>query len=166
MKNLKFLSFALLFAFLSCSKEKTIAPNTITAIISGTTETFAVRVQVTKNPGNPDGFEYGIGLTAFNADAVKADDIGVYVYSHSPIVAGTYKFAYPPSNANTSSSFLSYAVNPSDFDYIPDETKSDPSTIVITSMTSSNIQGTFSGTLKGTDDRAVTIVNGKFNVNY
>lgn len=172
MKNLRFLFFALFCVLFSCSKDSSVAPNTIYATISGgtgvsgSTEKFTVRVQVDHNPGNPDGFEYGIGITAFNPDATKSDDIGIYVYSHQPIVAGTYKFAYPPSNSNNSSSFLSYAVNPSDFDYIPDETKSNPSTIVITSITSNNIKGTFSGTLKGTDGRFVTIVNGKFNVNF
>ncbi|MGZ3751161.1 MAG: hypothetical protein ACXVB0_05375 [Mucilaginibacter sp.] len=165
MKNLRFLLFAAFYVLISCSKDNTVAPNTITATISGSTgisagtEKFTIRVEVTKNPGNPSGYQYGIGLTAFNADPNKAEDIGIYLYSANPITAGIYKFA-------DNKAFLSFAINPSDFDYISDETQSNPATITITSISGNNVKGTFSGTLKGTNDRFVTIADGKFNVNF
>ena len=165
MKKIFLLILPLLYVLTSCHKDSVAPLNTITADISGVSEKFTIRVEVTKNPDNPNGYQYGMGLTGFNADTQASDDIGVYVFSQTPITTGTYKFT-SWSQSSSTNTLLSYARNPSDFDYISDETQSNPGTITITSITANNIKGTFSGNVFGTNSRTLSITNGKFNINY
>jgi hypothetical protein len=87
------------------------------------------------------------------------------------IIKGTYPIASsnnnPPVRVEVSYGYYDPSSNGLFQPYITDHSGAHPSKITITSISSTNVQGTFSGTLIysncGTSTKTVT--NGKFNVN-
>jgi len=167
-KKMLVLPACLLLIFFGCRKSSSagaLPPNTFIADVNGVTETFSARIIATRidnnttNPGNPP---YSISLVGYSVDSFYSDDMQILINNTTPILPGTYK--YRASADFNSAIFLVFTQNPSDFDYTPGD--NGLAAITITSINSTNVQGTFSGNLLGTNNRSRTITNGRFNLNF
>ncbi len=167
MKKLLILSACVLFIFTSCKKKTDVVPvNTIIAIVNGATLNF--NANVTGSTSISGTMLHISGATTSDNTAAI---IGISITSQdaSAITKGTYTF----NSANTHPTVYTYVVyntldnNPSQQPFNTDPTGVQSTTITITSISSTNVQGTFSGTLvRPTVDGAIrTVTNGKFNVN-
>jgi hypothetical protein len=131
------------------------------ATINGTVTNFGTDASglTTSSSG-----EYIITIEGATGTASISSQLGVTISSTSPIVAGTYTdttisnfggIQYVPSSTAGSSIFGSAAQ------------KSHPTTVVVTSVSSTQIVGTFQGTIYAGQDTTTTpttITNGTFNV--
>ncbi|MFI5161042.1 MAG: hypothetical protein ACHQHN_07175 [Sphingobacteriales bacterium] len=163
MKNLRLLLLPLcvLFVLTSCKKNSNTTGNTtgtITVNIDGTAQTF--NVGATAHVDNTGGF-YTLSLIGVQS-ASAANSIIVEVTNSSPIVAGTY-------TGTNSQADMSYTqVSGSAVYQFDGSNNASNATITIKSISSTNVQGTFSGTLEiitgaGTSSKILT--NGTFNLN-
>ncbi|HZX58789.1 MAG TPA: hypothetical protein VFE54_08690 [Mucilaginibacter sp.] len=168
MKNLLLFSVCLLLIFTSCKKKAEVIPvNTITATVDGTLLTF--NANVTGGKGYAEGITT-IHVSGFTTADNTAAIIGISISSTdaNALQKGTYTF----SSTNTHPTVYPYLVyntpvdNASQQPFTTDATGVQITTITITSVSSTNIQGTFSGVLLhafASDTK--TVANGKFNVN-
>jgi hypothetical protein len=162
MKKILLFTICIALAFSSCKKSSSDVPaNTISATIDGVDESFNT------NPiaelGTAIRLNSNLLISGGNGSGTGSDSMAITIESNNTIVKGSY--------TNAGSDFISVLYNNGPFSlanptyYTTDVTGVYPTTVVITSMSSTNIQGTFSGKLlfnKGTTVKTVT--NGKFNL--
>ena len=159
MKKLLLFSACIILALSSCKKDspKTINSTGITATIGGSDFNFstAATAQVISVSGL-----YSIQIIGSNGTGSSAQGVSISIQSDKPIIKGTYSVA-------DASPFT-------DITYVENTSVSTPvsfssntvGTVTITSISSTNVQGTFSGVLVSNQDITTTqtLSNGKFNV--
>jgi hypothetical protein len=167
MKKLFLFAVCLAFIWQSCNKNTApvvAASSAISATIDGTNESF--------NTIDSSGYRntatyYSAFISAKTATSATADKMELDIYSPNAIAVGTYSLTknYNPPfgiliiyKINGSSNFAN--------DYVIDYTGNHPASITVSSISSTNIQGAFNGTLIAADNSGATktITNGKFNV--
>jgi hypothetical protein len=161
MKKLSLLlSVCLLFVLSSCSKKSTPSPNvtgTITVTIDGSVQKF--NVSATANIKNIDGVNI---VSIFGAQGTgSTNTIAISVVNPS-ITAGT-TYTGVGSQVQISYTLASGAV----YQYADDDGAAF-ATVLVKSVSSTNIQGTFSGNLNlisGTGAAKEILSNGTFNLN-
>jgi len=161
MKKLQFLllPLCLLLVLSACKKNstKTNVTGTFTATIGGKTQTFNVGAQANLQH---NGDFYTLGLIGVQS-ASASNSMIISITSSSPITAKTYSDSDSDSPAQMSYTMASGAV------YQDDGADGTSGTVTIKSITNSNVQGTFSGTLMlitGTGAATQTVTNGTFNL--
>ncbi|MDB4904273.1 MAG: hypothetical protein JWQ63_3554 [Mucilaginibacter sp.] len=177
MKKYILLFTCVLFIFTSCKKKADIIPvpiNTISATVDGANMNFNINVSahIGANAGGP-GTNATLYISGLTSGTVPSGSMSINVSSQSlnSIIKGTYTIASannnPPVFAFLTYGYYDPASSGPDQPYFTDSKGIQPTTITITSISSTNVQGTFSGTLVysqgGTGTK--TITNGKFNVN-
>lgn len=151
----------------SCKKSSTNSTTpgggTITATIDGTAMTFN-SILIAKDTSYLGA--YALTISGISSLSGSAPELSLTVDGTSPVTAGTYTLS---SSSNTTDlPAMSYSQG-STLVYEEDITGAQTSTIVITSLSKTNVQGTFSGTLTlmlGSGPQTKTVTNGKFNVNF
>jgi len=172
MKYLLLLSLSFLFVFSSCKKNKVIGPSTnIFATVNNTTINFNNNITITLDTSN--AAVYGSSIIIYgqtDTSASKASiSIGITSFNPSGVVAtGTYN-SYASFNSFGYCNVIYKAVLPNvqtKTTYLTDPRNFYQSTVVITSSSKTNIQGTFTGRLVSSlgDTTTRLITNGKFNV--
>jgi hypothetical protein len=155
------------FLFLaSCKKSSSVAPtNTLSATIGGTEESFNTNIFAQ----NGEGVALNSALTVFgyNGSGTGADELIITMNTNKAITTGTYSNA-PSSTDGFISIFYSKgpvnALSPNQ--YTSDVNGAYLTTVKITSISGTNVQGTFNAQLLYTDGKTVkSVTNGKFNVN-
>jgi hypothetical protein len=160
---------SLLFALVllaSCKKSSnasTPAGSTITATVDGTPMTFN-NVLVAKDTA----FSGAYVLTFSGATSLTASspELSLTVDGPTAITTGTYSLG--PAVNTTNIPAISYTQG-SSLIYLTDVTRTYSSSIEITSLSQTNVQGTFTGTLTlatGSGATTKAITDGKFNVNF
>ena len=157
--SLLLLPMCLSFVLSSCSKKSTPSPSitgTITVTIDGSAQTFnvsaAARIQ------NISGVNV---LNIFGTQSTGSTNSIAMSVVNSSITAGTY-------TGVGSQAQISYALASGTVYQYADDDAAAYATIVIKSISSTNIQGTFSGNLNligGTGAATETLTNGTFNLN-
>jgi hypothetical protein len=151
----------------SCKKSNhsaTPTGGTITATVDGTPMTFN-NILIAK-----DTAYLGAYLITFSGasslSSASAPELSLTVDGASPITTGTYSIG--PSGYTADLPAMSYSQGTS-LVYSTDVSGADSSSIVITTLTKTNVQGTFSGTLTlsvGSGAATKVITDGKFDVNF
>jgi hypothetical protein len=168
MKKILLFSACVMLAFSSCKKSapKITTSNTITANVGGSGLTF--NSAVTGLLANSSG-SYVLLITGATGTGSNAQVMSIAIDSENPIVKGTYTINSSTSSDATSFPQLSYVqsastTNPVSF--TSDLTGTNASTVTITSISSTNVQGTFNGVLLSDQDGTTTksVTNGKFDV--
>ena len=156
-----------MLAFASCkkndpAKSNTTAVGTISATIGGVNETFTTSV-IAESADTP---AYNIAISGFRGTDVNRVGIQIGISSYKPITTGTYAISSAVSNDVVYTPFVGYYKNTS-VSSIAIFGTDNITTITITSVSNTNVQGTFSGVLLNEDGSTdtQTIANGKFNVN-
>lgn len=160
-KILLFTTFVIIIA--SSCKKKDIAPeNTISATINGVNENFT---NITfAEIGNSIASKSSMLITGINP--TNNDLIDLQINTISKIVKRKY------SNANNFAVTINYGIgntssNGWNEEYQTDVLKDNSTTITITSLSGTKIEGTFSATLIGTVGKpGKTVTDGKFNINF
>ncbi|WP_426671551.1 hypothetical protein ACPPVU_09960 [Mucilaginibacter sp. McL0603] len=165
MKKLLLFTICVTLAFSSCKKSSSDIPvNTISATIDGVDESFNT------NPiaelGTAISLNSNLIISGGNGSGTGSDSMAITIESNNTLAKGSY------TNASTNnSSYVSVLYNKGPFSlahpsyYTTDVNGAYPTTVTITSMSSTNIQGTFSGKLLFTDGTTVkNVTNGKFNL--
>jgi hypothetical protein len=162
MKKLRLLllPFFVLVVLSACKKHSstTNTTGTITVNIDGAAQTF--NVGATAHVDNTSGF-YSLSLIGIQS-ASTANSIIVEVTSDSPIVAR----AYTGTNSEADMSYTQVSGN-AIYQFDGSNSASN-ATITVKSISSTNVQGTFSGTLElinGTGATSKTLTSGTFNLN-
>jgi len=167
MKKILILSAFILFIFTSCKKKNDVVPvNTISATVDGAHLSFNTSVYA-KFGGNSNSTLSIYGVTSSASDA---QTITIGVFSDKAIAIGTYTYpSITGSSGLTEYPFIVYSdkgpTASSSFLFVTDNTAANPTTVTITSINSTNIQGTFTCTLIRQIGGTKTITNGKFNIN-
>jgi hypothetical protein len=176
MKKILLFSACVLLVFSACKKDsaKTASSNTITATVGGSNINFS-----TNATGElaTDSGAYVLAVGGLTGTSSSAQSIVVGLLSDKPFVKGTYTFdTSTDPNTITVLPSIAYLTNTSgdessEFDsntdiYLQNSTLSTTCTVTITSISSTNIQGTFNGLLTNDGDNTTTktVTNGKFNV--
>ncbi|MHB8208859.1 hypothetical protein [Mucilaginibacter sp.] len=175
MKNFLLFSACVMLAFASCKKDaaKTTTTNTITATVGGTNVNFSTGAIA--QLGSDSG-AYILEVQGVSGTGSSAQPIIVGLVSEAPIVKGTYTFNSSTDPNATVFPDITYAKSLSGsaadvfvtdiyFD-AQSSTISTTTTVTITSISSTNVQGTFSGVLINEADDTITetVTNGKFNL--
>jgi hypothetical protein len=158
--------FLMMVVFSSCGKSSS-NPNsgggTITCTIDGTAMTFN-NIVIAKDTAFMGA--YLLTLSGTNGTGASAAGFSLGVDGTSPVTTGTYKIG--PTGNSTDAPALGYSQGSSPV-YEEDISGTYESSVVITSLSKTNVQGTFSGTLtllNGSGPATKTVTNGKFNVNF
>ena len=164
MKLLLF-SACVILAFSSCKKESkttTTTTATLSATIGGVNETFNSSLTAQSIYNNPG---YTIGITGFRGAGTNPDGLQLAVNSDKPIAKGVYTISSQTSTDPSNLPLIIYYKSTGTFG--TDVSGVNVTTITITSISSANVQGTFSGVLisETGDNTTQTITDGKFNVN-
>ena len=163
MRTLSIISIAI-FLLYSCS-------NNTKAVISPQSSMSATVDDTAKNFGSLDTLRAigttGLYFSSGNGSAKTSDRIAIYLGSVNGIKPGTYT----TSGENGNSLQLFYEKGgPGTNDYFYDYGSNYPASLTLTSVSSTNVQGTFTGTLilesslNTTSHKVVQILNGKFNL--
>ena len=150
----------------SCKKSNhssTPTGGTITATVDGSPMTFN-NVLVAKDTSYLGA--YAITMSGISSLTANAPELSLTVDGPSAVTTGTYSL--PLSGTVTDLPALSFSQGTT-LVYGSDISGSDSSSIVITTLTKTNVQGTFSGTLTlqlGTGAATKVITDGKFDVNF
>jgi hypothetical protein len=166
MKRLFLISACAILAFSACKKDsnKTTATVSLSATVGGTNETYSnvIAQSIVDTPG------YTIGISGSRGSGANLEVLQLEVNSVNPITTGTYTL-----NSSTSSdistfpllAYYKYTSATNELIYGTDLTGANVSTITISSISSTNVQGTFSGVLIDEIDGTTTdaITSGKFN---
>ena len=156
-----------LFAFLaSCKKSSLVAPvNTFSATIDGVDESF--NTNIFAQNGTSTVLNSDLEVLGANGAASSADVLTINLDTNNTLTTGTYTNA--PNNGGN---LVSIVYTKGQFSLAnPNTYKSDINgtyltTVKITSINASNVQGTFTAQLVYTDGKTLkSITNGKFNVN-
>ena len=177
MKKLLLFSACVMLAFASCKKDssKTItASNTITATVGGSNMSFNTGASAALAT---DSGAYVLAVVGLTGSSTTSQSIVLGFLSDKPFVKGTYTFDESTDpNTITVLPSITYLTDmsgneSSEFDSnteidFGNSTLSTTATVSITSISSTNIQGTFSGLLVNDGDGTTTksVTNGKFNV--
>jgi hypothetical protein len=176
MKKLLLFSICAMLSFASCKKDstKTSSSNTITATVGGSNINFSTTAiaQLASDSG-----VYVLAVQGVSGTGSSAQSIIVGLLAEGPIVKGTYTFnSSTDPNTITVLPAIAYTSNLSGIDAdefesnidisLQDSTISTTATVTITAISSTNVQGTFSGLLINDGDNVSTktVANGKFNV--
>jgi hypothetical protein len=158
------LALVLLASCKKSSNSSTPAGGTITATVDGTPMTFN-NILVAK-----DTSYLGAYLLTFSGasslTSSSSPELSLTVDGDTSITTGTYNIG--PSGYTTNIPAMSYSQGTS-LVYESDVTGTYASSIVITTLTKTNVQGTFTGTLTlitGSGATTKAITDGKFNVNF
>jgi hypothetical protein len=151
----------------SCKKSSnsstTPAGGTITATVDGTPMTFN-NVLVAKDTAYLGA--YLITFSGVTSLTASSPELSLTIDGSSAITTGTYSLTSTVNTTNLPAITFSQG---SSLVYSSDISGVDPTTIVITTLSNTNIQGTFSGTLLlavGAGAATKAITDGKFNVNF
>jgi hypothetical protein len=162
-KILLFICFSVFF-FSSCSKSSssnssTAADNTFTATIDGTDMTFNISAQaIVTNQTDA----YGITLIGYHdQNTTNPTMMTIMLLGTNAITTGTYT----PVSENGGTEATIFFTQGSNA-YAADLNNPTTQTVTITSLTSSSVQGTFSGKIvvETGGSGTKTITNGKFNL--
>ncbi|MGZ3777614.1 MAG: hypothetical protein ACXVI9_08435 [Mucilaginibacter sp.] len=172
MKKFLLPLFCILFIFNSCKKKTDVLPvNTISATVGGTAMNFNSKVQALYSINNETGGTV-LWITGYTGTDNLAGSMAISIAASdkSSFKVGTYNIS---SISNQAPVFIELiygsgdpSINPSQQPWLSDTNAVQPATITITSVSGTNMQGTFSGVLLhwfGSDNK--TVANGKFNVN-
>ena len=167
MRKYLFCSVCIILTLTSCSKKGSspvVNSNTISATIDGVDESFNT-IAVAKNISVSQG--YSLFFAGTNGTSSTADAFSITVDGLQPITTGTFDLSggasgnYFPGMAYT---------QPGSIIYEQDLSGANPTIVTITTLTATNVQGSFSGKLvlySGSGVPATkTITNGKFNVSF
>ena len=160
MKNIRLLllPICVLLVFASC-KKKSATPattSTITVTIGGTAQTF--NTGASAHVDNTNGFN-SLSIIGIQS-ASSSNSIILTVTNTTPVVAGSYTGT--SSQVDMSYSQASGAVYQFD-----GSNNASAATVVISSITSTNVKGTFSGTLElitGSGAVSQVLTNGAFDL--
>jgi hypothetical protein len=175
MKTLLILSACVLFIFSSCKKKTDVLPaaaNTISATVDGVNMNFNVNASARvvgdfEGTGNID-----LVIQGFTATGLPSNSMGISLITAntSSIINGTYTAASannaPPIWAALSYTSQDPASNPIVQNFVTSNIAF-PLSITITSISKTNVQGTFSGVMTDLNNgsNTKTVTSGKFNVN-
>lgn len=169
MKKLLLLSACVMLAFSACKKDsaKVTATNTLSVTIGGVNETFTSNVTAQSIIDTPG---YTIGIAGFRGSGANLEGVQLEVNSDSPVTTGTYTINASTAQNATRFPLLAYYKfmgSTNQLTYGTDLSGANSSTITITSISSTNVQGTFSGVLIDENGGSTTeaMASGKFNVN-
>ena len=173
MKKVLLISFCILFIFTSCKKKSEVVPvNTITATVNGVNMNFNVNIHA-QYDGDFEGTG-NTGLTIVGGATIDSITglmgISIVTANANSITKGTYIAANanntPPIWAALSYTDFNSVTNSPGTNYVSNINNSAPFTITITSISNTNVQGTFSGILGNLNNSSdiKTVNNGKFNV--
>jgi hypothetical protein len=140
----------------SCKKSKSggLGQGNVQATIDGTTTTFNIAAGISTNGGKD------IDIVSSNGTTAGSTGLEIDISDNNAIVTGTYH----DKSLNNTGLFLSL---PSGDFYANAELVNTPIAITVTSISSTQIQGTFQGDIYLNEDSTSTkktITNGKFNV--
>ncbi|MBS1530165.1 MAG: hypothetical protein JSU01_07655 [Bacteroidetes bacterium] len=169
MKRFLLPAICLLLVFTSCKKKNDVTPvNTLTATVDGINMNFNsnMTARIDGNFTGTGNIDLVVEGFATNGSTNNMLGISFITANLNSITAGTYTAA----NANNTPPIwaaITYNDNSSasTHNYLTYTTV--PFTITITSISKTNIQGTFSGVVADLNNSSntKTITNGKFNVN-
>lgn len=161
MKKLSLLLVCIPCLFFACSKSgsSSNSSGSITATINGTNLTFNANAVAINVSG---GGVYSVAVSGFESASTSSGQVTISVAGSNVVTPGSY------SNLNAAADEVSMVYSsPAGAAYAA---IANPPAVKITSITSTNIQGTFSGVLtlySGTSSATTaTVTNGKFNVNF
>lgn len=170
-RKLKYL-FCLFFALASCKKKNEVTPipaNTITVAINGVNSSF--NINASGSFGGAPGTST-LNITGQSSASYPGKTINVSLTStdFNAIAIGTFIINTANNRPNVLPSVLTTEEsdpNSNSGVFNTDLSGKNITTIAITAISSTNVQGTFSGTLVSYLDGAITetVTNGKFNVN-
>ena len=155
-----------MLAFASCKKSdkksNSSGTNTITADVGGSTVNFNIGVTGLLSTGQGS---YVLFISGATGTGSNEQSMQIGIDSQKPIAAGTYTLSSSTSPDATAFPQLTYGIGAtSPTAFMTDGTN--VTTVTITSISNTNVQGTFSGVLTSALDGTTTksITNGKFNV--
>lgn len=162
MKKTLLIAVCILVSLASCKKSSVAPKNTITATIDGVTETF--NVNAFAQLGTSIDLNSHLLVNGSNSSATGSDGMTIDINANTTIAKGTYI-----NNGAAGFMAITYSKGPLSLSspniYATDLNSVYPSNITITSVSNTNVQGTFSGQLLFTDGKTVkTVTEGKFNV--
>jgi hypothetical protein len=172
MKKILLFAVSLLFVLASCKKtseDNPIPVNTISATVDGVNISHNTNISAKFSSNSIGGPSYTLNIQA--ATPNKAFGISLTSPDKNAIAKGTYTLASSKNNTPiwVYVDYEDYEPNTNipDQPYITDPNGIQPTTVTITSISSTNVQGTFSGTLVYSQGGSgtKTVTNGKFNVN-
>jgi hypothetical protein len=169
MKTRTLFAFLAVVLFASCSKNSSDTDKNgsgaISAKIDGTNTTFNVNAKAMRNNGQ--GF-YTIQIAgATGSEPSTANQITLAIASDAEITPGTYT---EDASTNSKLGTIGYVTGGSET-YTSDGSDTNPVTVIITSVNSTSIQGTFRGdvyltTASGASSTKKVFSEGTFNVNF
>ena len=157
-----------MLAFSSCKKSapKVTSSNSITVTVGSSNLNFSTAASALL--ANSSG-SYVLLISGATGTGSNAQAISIAIDSETPIVQGTYTLNSSTNTNATSFPQIAYVqsastTNPVSF--TSDPTGTNASTITITSINPTNVQGTFNGVLLSDQDGTTTksVTDGKFNV--
>jgi len=158
MKKIFFPLACLLLILSSC--KKSVSGGTLTAYINGTMETFNTNAVAELTSG---GGAYKLAIGGSAGDPASTDQIYLAITGVNNIVPGNYSAV----SASGDVAVMAYQ-KPGNIGYSADDHFNNPVKITISSISGSNVQGSFTGNLilvlGASSDSTKTITNGTFNV--
>jgi hypothetical protein len=166
MKKLFVLPMAFLIFMSSCKKSSSgSGAGTITASVDGTSTSFSNTATALESSSTNNGVTaYSLLIVGFQGSPSSSNSITLTIGSDAPFGAdSTYTGLASPSNNLAE---VAYVQQPGDVSY--SDLLAGPTTVTIKSISSTNVQGTFSSTVgvfgSGTP-ASHTFTNGTFNLN-
>jgi hypothetical protein len=162
MKKALIFITCVLLGFTSCQKSENIVPtNTITATIDGVNESF--NIKPTAYLTNSLKVNADLAIFGTNSTVTNADYVSITLTLNQTVTPGTYMSGN--STAGVQILYNQGSTNPLNLDYYDTPLTGSQSTIVITALSNTAVQGTFSGILTNASDGTTkTVTNGKFSL--
>ena len=162
MKKTLLIAVCLLVSLVACKKNSVAPKNTISATIDGISETF--NINVSAQLGTSVQLNSHLIISGASGSAASSDGMAIEINSGSTIVNGNYV-----NNGAAGYMGITYSKGPFSLTnpivYSTDVNSVYPSNVTITSISNTNVQGTFTGKLLFTDGKTVkTVTDGKFNI--
>lgn len=168
MKKLTLLLVCVLAVLFSCRKSVAYYSGTLTATVNGVVDTFNTNVLALKDSATGTFTLSVVGFHGAFGDSLtggfESAELGFEITAPGHVTTGTY---ITDSTAGTQLAMIYIPANTTLYDSVTTSQPAPP-TVVITKITASNVQGTFSGFTFYSDSSSVTkatITNGQFNVN-
>jgi len=156
------------FFFLSCKKSaSSVSSNgSLSATINGVNQSFN-NILLAKNTAMSG--QYSLYFSGTNGTSATADELSITVDAYQAITPGTYTLG--GSSLGTTLPDIgydqAYAQGGVANLYTSDITGTYTTTVTITAISSTSVQGTFSGTVVSSSGNTTkTITNGKFNITF
>jgi len=162
MKITLLITVCILAVLASCKKNSVAPKNTISATIDGVPETF--NTNVSAQLGTSVALNSNLIISGASSSAASSDGMAFEINSNSTIDKGSYI-----NNGAAGFMAITYSKGPFSLSnpivYSTDVNSVYPSNVTITSISNTNVQGTFTGKLLFTDGKTVkTVTDGKFNI--